>query len=182
MACWIDTTSIKGGEVWIENCLVTNNARGVSLGRQYASGDSSIRNCTIANNFNSSGGYGIYQDCPDVKVINTIVSGNATYGIYVNSGTSTRNNNLVFGHGADFHNAVKLDSEIVSDPKFRDAAGRNYQLRPNSGAINKGLDSAGIDDDLVGQSRPLFGNWDIGCYEYPYPLGIRAIIKWKEVK
>ncbi len=56
---------------------------------------------------------------------------------------------------------------IQEEPEFVDAAGGNYQLRPDSPCVNTGtVPSLALPDDLLGVARPQGGLYDMGAYEY----------------
>lgn len=53
---------------------------------------------------------------------------------------------------------------ISQDPKFESPVLRNYKLQSTSPAIDKGVPSAAITDDVEGTLRDALP--DLGCYEY----------------
>jgi len=52
------------------------------------------------------------------------------------------------------------------NPKFVNAAGRDYHLQSSSPCINSGSAIADNVTDCEGNSRPVGSGWDIGAYEY----------------
>ncbi|HAM37096.1 MAG TPA: hypothetical protein DCP85_14355, partial [Elusimicrobia bacterium] len=55
---------------------------------------------------------------------------------------------------------------MVADPKFVNAGTRDYHLRSDSPAINKGVALSYVDKDIEGKPRPQGSGYDIGAYEY----------------
>jgi len=124
-----------------------------------------IVNCTVAHNAHD----GIEVDRGTVTITNSIFSYNNDDGIDRDGGSVTHTYNLSYGNGSNnFEGTSQSTGELISNPQFTDAAGRDYHLQSSSPAINSGTDVSGtVDDDLDGVARPLGGGWDMGCYEYP---------------
>ena len=86
---------------------------------------------------------------------------------------------------AAFSNATgKGQGSVQADPQFVDVAGKNFQLRAASPAVNAGivddvystfLNRYGIDirKDLVGTPRPQGASFDIGAYEYTSQIALQ---------
>lgn len=55
--------------------------------------------------------------------------------------------------------------DIIADPKFIDFENKNFRLRKNSPAINKGVKTR-YTEDLDGRELPANGSPDIGAFEY----------------
>ena len=70
----------------------------------------------------------------------------------------------------DNQNSLRNASEFFEtnlNNLFVDYANGDYHLAEGSPAINAGADLSGmVDEDLDGMSRPQFGAWDVGPYEY----------------
>lgn len=118
-------------------------------------GWSNIYNCTIVDN----DAYGVW----DCYTYNSIVWGNAD-DIYISRG-HTEESPVFSCYGASLYDG---EGSIKVDPKFVDAANRDYRLQADSPCINAGSNTyvgAG-DADLAGRSRIVKDTVDMGAYEY----------------
>lgn len=74
---------------------------------------------------------------------------------------SSSQSNLVYGkNGGNI-----LAGVILGDPRFVDASNGNFRLNQGSAAANKGVFLGEVLFDIVGQTRPLGGYYDVGAYE-----------------
>ncbi len=102
------------------------------------------------------------------RVANNIIANSAETGLSLDSDfvrTIDNRYNLVFGNKLNVY--VPGPGTVTSDPMF--VGNGNYRLRPDSPAVNKGLNTPvdGIPStDLDGLSRIFGGTVDIGAYEY----------------
>ncbi|MCP4536989.1 MAG: tandem-95 repeat protein, partial [Chloroflexi bacterium] len=110
-----------------------------------------------------------------LNLTNTIVA-NHNIGLVAAGGAGVvvrEDHNLFAGNGVDtmVYNAGTsivrgANSLSVADPRFVDPVTDNYQIQPNSSAIDRGTD-AGINSDAAGNARPYYRTGvDIGAYEY----------------
>ncbi len=103
------------------------------------------------------------HDCPSATVKNNVISATGRY-MWTNSGPTTS------------HNAVPGSITLrsgdvrISDPKFVDAAGRNFRLQATSPLIDAGT-HVGITSDLDGTSVPQGSAPDIGAFEFSTSVG-----------
>ena len=93
------------------------------------------------------GGYGnaginVYQ-APAAKIYNNTVYGSAGSGVYVDGGHQTQvMNNILFGNAwgdfVDYGSETDASNNLTSDPRFVNAAARDFSLRSDSPAIDRG--------------------------------------------
>jgi formylglycine-generating enzyme len=160
----------------ISNCLVVGNENGVSFKN---SSTSYFINNTICNNQG-----GLYFDGnSDPMITNNIVYDNSIYQVNLNSDDSDPefyyNNiqggqpNFILGSGVTFSGSYS--SNINSDPLF---VPDSYMINSNSPCFDTGYPDMTQEilgylyipsKDILGKNR-LYGDIDIGCYEY-WPSG-----------
>jgi uncharacterized repeat protein (TIGR01451 family) len=157
-----------GGETQVMNNLVHGNEvtlYGGGLYNQY--GVPLIWNNTFYSNAALSGD-GLYGAAGTLVISNTIVANNAGQGIRRAPAASvTLAYNDVWGNGDDYSNLDPGVSDISVDPLFQDPLGGDLHLTFDSPCINVGAPGVSQPEkDHEGNSRPLFGRYDIGAYEY----------------
>lgn len=76
-------------------------------------------------------------------------------------------------------NNLTAASNITDDPRFRNAAGRDYRLRVDSPCRNTGLDGAWSEGttDLLGNPRRFGKRSDRGCFELQNGYGTAIIVR-----
>lgn len=117
------------------------------------------------------------------KIYNNTIISPKSFGITYNNNAATMGyivNNLITnpGFGGDAYVNLMVSSEKVTrnnnflrpnntDPKFIDAGGDNFDLKPNSAAVNYGtsLTNEGIIFDIDNRFRPFHTYFDAGAYE-----------------
>ncbi len=152
------------GTILVDTCLVYGNVRTSGRGGGVcfvmSKPNVTIRNTTIVGNSAGITGGGIADETynHNIKLLNSIVSGNAAESVDANiAGTlaSDSSNNILGGA-----------------PRFADAANNDYHLAAGSPAIGAGAAYSGIGTDLDGAmfSEPP----SVGCYEFngtnPHPV------------
>jgi hypothetical protein len=169
--------SADGGEVHLQNALVTGYANGVRF-EGMSSDVVRVYNTTIV----AGDGDGIYQDGGESTVTNTLISGSGgRYGLAVAQGTMTHTHNLIDGFGTACHGTLQHATELVKKPRFLDAANGDYRLAVGSPAINAGADLAALfNTDLEGNLRPSFDVFEIGAFEYVDSNGSFRVLSWAE--
>lgn len=99
---------------------------------------------------------------------NTIVAGHTT-GVWAADGsTITLEATLWHGNGAETGGpgtVVTAGPDLYGDPRFAAPEEGDYRLRPDSAAIDAGVD-AGVHRDLEMDPRPSGSGYDIGADEY----------------
>lgn len=141
---------------------------------------------------------------PNMLVENNIFAGNESTGAYYGvvmigeGGSGVLRNNIFLNHtvmssgiqsGATIDGDYNMYWNTVNpaspgpnditglDPRFTDAAGKDYTLLSDSPAINTGETRTGFSTDLLGNSRPAGAAWDRGPYEFQgTPSGIAPLI------
>ncbi|MGI5870074.1 MAG: right-handed parallel beta-helix repeat-containing protein [Kiritimatiellia bacterium] len=179
-----DTTGVGGALVSssgnantlaFRNCLFARNTAGDTGGAAHLSNWATsqfpvFESCTFAGNAAGGNGAAIYAKFATVGLTNCLFSANTAKGVegvhYAESSAS-----LSFDH-----------CFTEGDPKFADAAGGDYMLKPNSPCRNAGVNLDWMLDATDLAARPKEGRIaedvvDIGCYEY-WPLrGFTLIIR-----
>ena len=108
----------------------------------------------------------------DGEVYNNTIYGNTGWGIVV--GTSAYGavirNNISYGNSqgnyADYGAGTYQSNNLFTDPRFVNAAGRDFSLRSDSPAIDRGAFLDTVQFDVSGVSRPQGNGYDIGAYEF----------------
>lgn len=187
---------ILGGKLNLKNSYVRKNSGGSSVAIANEGGEFTMTNVVVAENFAERNTHTIssYDIAKNTFTNVTIANNNTTNIIYFGNQTlNTINNSIITPHpdqntgsaylNTTFNNSVAKWEDIAGtnyngDPVFVDIVANNYQLAPNSPAINRGsnslyLDVAGTsisDMDVAGQTRILDhangGKIDAGAYEY----------------
>ena len=147
----------------IRNNIVHNVSRGFTL-------EGVMNGVKVLNNtFVDVGGSAVSLS----KAVNAVViKNNIFYNMplgYIETGPGSPltaiGNNLSFH--ADGPPGSPFPGDLVNvDPKFKDVTSGNYHLRPNSPAIDAGVDSPDVPNDFDGISRPQGRRTDIGAYEF----------------
>ncbi len=138
----------------LENCLLTGNTAGGPSARGGGSAFGTLRNCTLTGNSAAWGGgafYGELFNC--VVYFNTAVTGANHY-----LATVTHSCTLPLPEGA---------GNLAADPRFVNASGGDFRLRPDSPCINAGANPfARGSTDLAGNPRMMDGTVDLGAFEF----------------
>ena len=108
--------------------------------------------------------------CPYSTVKNNIVYDQVNYPIYLSGSSFT---GLEIGHNCTYNSdgttpiGTPQPNDLWSvNPKFVNAAGRDFHLQSSSPCINAGSAIADNIADYEGNPRPIGAGWDIGAYEY----------------
>ncbi len=165
----------QGGNLNVANSVFYGFQSGVYLATSNSLNRVSIANSTVAN----ASVNGIYQYSGSATVRNTIILGSSgQYGLRRISGTLNHSHNLLFGFTTTYSGTGSGIGEIVKNPRLVDAANGDLQLASGSPAINTGVAIADIASDLDGNTRPLFGAFDMGAYEYTSDSGSFRVLRW----
>ncbi|MEO8493821.1 MAG: right-handed parallel beta-helix repeat-containing protein [Planctomycetota bacterium] len=170
-----------GGNLDISNCVLNGFAGGVYLATSFSGDQAAVNNCTLVNLTSN----GVYLASGDATVRNTIlVGGSGAQGLTQASGQLTHSNNLLDGFGTPFSGTAVDASELLTNPRFVDAASGDFRLAKGSPAINAGADLTvnGITIDILGNARPTHTVFEIGAYEYTQDAGSLRILSWKETR
>ncbi len=158
----------------LKNSLIRNN-KGYSAGGVFLLYGASIESCTIAGN-QGGGGYsgGIYNrgiNADQVTFYNTIIYGNVAgvnSNYYLTSGRPVAFTNCCFAPALTEQAVIDNSfGNVISAPRFVDAAGSNYHLRSSSPCFNTGLNRSWMTGalDLDRNPRIRYGQVDMGCFE-----------------
>lgn len=147
----------------IRNNIIANNREGCGIKAFLPQGATPrIINNTIADN--DRGGIELAY-FGDVSIKNNIITGNHSYGIYVDSGKipSIKYNdvwqNSLGNYGGICPDKTGTEGNISVDPNFV-LAGVNYHLQPNSPCIDTGDPT----DDFSREPQPNGGRINMGAY------------------
>jgi hypothetical protein len=107
----------------------------------------------------------------DVNILNNIgyaPSGKVFYTSYNNSKTVLYDYNDLFSTtlSAGRGGSALGPHDIVADPKFESTSTADFQLQPNSPAIDTGTTNKAPAHDYAGNPRPVGKGYDRGAYEY----------------
>jgi hypothetical protein len=156
------------------NIIVRNEAPTAGSGLWFGNGkgNASLKHNTIADNGIASGiGQGIWA-AKDylVTAVNSILAGHSNAAVYADADARVELNGTLFDGNAkqnDGPGAVVRTRTFTGDASFVNPGAGDYRLKPDSAAINKGVD-AGVTVDIEGQTRPQGGGFDLGADEYMY--------------
>ena len=166
---------LHGSNATLVNSVVADNqasSAGSGLYVHYAS--PRLVQTTLARNHGGDGS-GLYitgeEDVenyfPSTVILTNVILANHTVGITVTSGnTATVNGVLWYATPLTVSTAppatAVVQNETIGDPAF---APDGFHVRPNSAAIDRGV-NAGITDDIDGDHRPYGTGYDLGADEY----------------
>jgi hypothetical protein len=164
----------QGDNVVIRNNVFYNFTRGWAIQRY--DGDGVVaRNLQIVNNtFVGANPNKDGQVIVATPVLGLVVSNNIFYqprtaGVWFEVGGSSGvvSNNLTYGASLTIGSTAGLTfvGNLMGDPKFVDAAGRDFFLQAGSPAIDRGVTLPSVFDDFLGTRRPRGAGVDIGAYE-----------------
>jgi len=121
------------------------------------------------------GGYGnagirVYKGS-GAKIYNNTVYGSAGSGVYLDGGDHTQvMNNILFGNAwgdfVDYGSETNASNNLTSDPRFVNAAARDFRLQSDSPAIDRGIYLPEVPNDRLGAPRPTGSAFDVGAYEF----------------
>ena len=140
---------------------------------------------TVADNL--GGGVYVYRNGGTdfgMKILDSIIANNGATGIYYYKGgvggpAATINYSDVYGQTVNLSGDAllgDLTGTIFTDPAFMDALNNNYRLLLGSGAIDSGINIAGITTDLQGWWRPLGAGFEMGAFESPEPAALSLLL------
>ncbi|MCC6357073.1 MAG: PKD domain-containing protein, partial [Verrucomicrobiae bacterium] len=156
----------------LNNCSIIRNAAWYGGGTYYAN----LNNCTIvgncATNYSDSSGGGSYGGTLNSCIIyyNTAAYSHANYRYAWPD---------VPQHCCTMPAPYNGVGHITNEPAFRNAASGDYRLAPNSPCIDAGINQDWMFEatDLAGNPRILNGTADMGAYETPLTLNLRALLQ-----
>jgi len=170
-----NTASVGGGlfvgdgsRLWLTNAVVARNQATVAGGGLYSRPDAStfIVNSTLTDNDARGNGKGVYAwplSSQTTAITNSIVWGNGDDDLRCPGNCTVAYSDVAGG--------VPGAGNLNADPLFRDPAGGDYHLRPDSPAIDAG-DPAGVQPsgpapttDIDSEPRPLGSGVDLGADE-----------------
>jgi hypothetical protein len=135
---------VKDGHHTVRNCLVIGNGdRGIYFSSFSGDPSAEIDHCTVAGN-DVSGIY-IPNDNEETSITNCIVADNDR-GIVTdgNDGGMTVDYNCVYEDGNAFDGVTEGVDNIEEDPGFKDTAGGDFTLAPDSPCIGAASDDTNM--------------------------------------
>jgi len=183
-----NSASVGGGygtdnfnpSISFRDCLFSGNRAAYGGGLRLGNGSNELVNCTVAGNFATETGGGIYASDGSTKVHNSIIwhNGNGGSGL-PDSAISIFNTNATTriaysaveksGESAGFGPDVGIDDggNIPNPPLLVDTNTANYRLQYASPCINAGTNLSWMAGaaDLDGNTRIFDGTVDMGAYE-----------------
>ena len=156
----------------IRNSFFAGNHSGRQGGALYCASSNAweVANCTVAAN-RTDGDYaggGLCQSWGG-RIVNTVLADNKTNGSEADRDWSDDFGtwlNCLSWPGATEHMMV-ANGCFVANPKFKNAAGGDYSLKPTSPCVDAGRTEGWMASaiDLLGNARVFGTAPDIGCYE-----------------
>lgn len=147
--------NVKGKAV-----IATNIGASYSFYNSLFQDESSISVYSIQNDFPSRG---YFNNCTFGRNCTMSASSNATWSVKIIATNCAFADTTVYGN----HQYVGFDSCMYGESLFVDVNARNFNLRPGSAAIDKGIDKNIIHtEDLAGNPRIYGQAVDIGAFEY----------------
>lgn len=176
----------------LRNCVVMHNSAYNGGGVYIRSANPTVRNCVIAANTAQMLGGGLMaisqgtvENCTIVDNTATSISGGSGGGVHTANANLTMRNCIVFNNrAAGVLNNISTNLGTVTfqylctsppwgtqwltnDPRFVNAAARDYRLRADSYCVNHGTNLSWMSGakDVAGNNRVINGAPDIGAYE-----------------
>lgn len=163
----VNKNIIRNNKIY-DNARVGDRGRGIVV----SSGSGNL----VYNNliWGNEGGIVVdYNGVSKTEVYNNTVYDNDEFGIAVGSKSKEASvrNNIVYGNGGpavdNKGSGTTLSNNLVNvDPKFMNAAAKDFRVKAGSPAINKGVTLSKVPKDYISVPRPQGGSYDIGGYEY----------------
>lgn len=162
----IELEAGSSGTMQITNSLFYANQTGTQGVIGLYQGTSTITNCTIVNNTNSSSSStgGVYNWGSSTATIRNTIAYNNTSLDFNDPGNLTLIN-CSYTSSSSISSINTNTSPVTGDPLFTNAGSNDFTLQAGSNCINAGTSTNAPSDDLNGTSRPQGAGIDIGCYE-----------------
>jgi hypothetical protein len=166
----------KGGGMTIDNCtkirncLITDNFAGSFGGGIVLGNNSKVYNCDIENNIGlRGGGVAIYASQGPADIHNSIIYNNVPDNFTIEKMNQNMDYNMEYCLTTPFpHNVISLTGTKTNDPLYLYPHAGDYRLSCNSPGIDTGRTANWMTNSMALNStnRILFGQPDLGCYEY----------------
>ncbi len=146
-----------------------------------------LYNCTIVSNLASGTGLktaGIYShNGSPHRIWSSIIRDNYKDGVRSDYGSNASSPLFYFTNSCTYPlTGFPVEARnIDADPKFADAANRDYRITKTSPCLNTGTNQPWMASAIdLGKNRRLdkvYGLVDMGCYEYVYELGTTILVR-----
>ena len=173
---------VQAGQPALDNNVIAQNSGQIQAAGLYIlSSSPKLRHNTVAANTGGDGS-GMYVtdlgiNPANIDFVNNIMVDHST-AISITAGNKvTIRSALLNNNTRDWAgDGIIADqgSHVRADPRFVNAAGRDYHLESSSPARDRGATNAGIGVDFDGQTRPADQGYDIGADEFVF-LGLQIV-------
>ncbi|SLM49962.1 protein of unknown function [Nitrospira japonica] len=163
------TSSGTGNQIY--NNIAYNNYIGFAVLRG-GNGNILYNNISYANEIAGINIDAANGSLTGAKVYNNTIVNNGRFGILLsNAPTDTAiTNNIVYQNPTNIYSdgtdkRTVLKTNLLVDPKFKNAAARNFSLQTGSPAIDAGTALSEVTTDFSKVQRPQGSSYDIGAFE-----------------
>ncbi len=158
---------MTAGNVTLQNCVIYDNTAGNIRADGTSTSTLKVQNCTVVGGANCIELRGITSTVQNVIMA---TSGTGILRIGASPATTlTHNNNLYWGLTTDLSGWGHAGTDVMANPSFMNAAGKDFNIGGASAAYNTGATISGLTVDYLNRARPALGAYDIGAYEGQTP-------------
>ncbi len=168
----------------LNNVLFANNVAGWGGGLLVESANVTLTHVTLGGNLGSNYGGGLENYYSTLRVINSVLWGNASSKGAQIYDDNTAAPTLVTYSDVQFTSVYTGTGNLNTDPRFVQPIAAsinpttvgNYHVASSSPVIDRGI-NAGVTLDLDGQLRPMGHGYDLGAYEARPTVYLPVIVR-----